>query len=88
MSTILLDSRRGRVANRLDTRRRQRHRRDHVQRTDHPAAAARAELERHGATPHCAVQCSLKPVDDDALLGQLVKQSDVEAAFAKARPKP
>jgi AcrR family transcriptional regulator len=30
----------------------------------------------------------LKAVDDDALPGQLVKQSDVEAAFAKARPKP
>lgn len=30
----------------------------------------------------------LKAVDDDALPGRLVKQSDVEAAFAKARPKP
>jgi hypothetical protein len=41
------------------------------------------------ARRHIALfSAGLKAVDDDALPGQLVKQSDVEAAFAKARPKP
>jgi hypothetical protein len=127
MSTILLDSRLGRVANRrpprpaaveaflIEALGRARPQTDQrrgglvlaagradgsirgdVNATDVIMCSAlttqsRCSTGRTGTSRRCHIalfSAGLKAVDDDALPGQLVKQSDVEAAFAKARPKP